>query len=293
MLLTVLCWGFNFVALKLAYLEISAPAMALSRTLGMWAVLVLLCRLRGLPLTYPEGTRGQTLLQGFLAMGVYMVLFLEGMRTASPAEGAILLSAAPVFTALLSMAARHEPYSPGVIVGALIAMAGVALVVLGGGRAASGSWIGKGLLLASGLVWAMSVVVARPLVKGGDPFVTLTLAIPGALPVVLVYGWAATRTTPWLSLQPLTWAMIAYVIVAAGVIGFAGFYAGVRKLGGTATMLYQYFVPPSAAFFAYIVFGQIPRPLQALGLVIIFSGVAYSSRCRTLAQERFTPTSIS
>lgn len=286
LLLTILSWGFNFVALKILYVQLQPASVGLVRFGLMWILLMAICLLRGDSLRYPKGEALRILGLGFLAMGVYMVFFLEGMKGSTPAEGAIILATSPIFTALIAGGARQEKLNFGSLFGAAIAFAGVVLVILGGVQAASeqkDKLVGNILILLSAVVWAASTVYSKPLVEKHPPFRILTLSMPGAIPVLLPYGLLATTKIEWDALTLVTWTMLAHVALFAGVVGFAGFYAGVRQIGAPGAMLYQYLVPPIAALFAWWVLGQAMQPWQFVGLVIVLGGVSVSMHFRSEA----------
>lgn len=287
LVVTVLCWGFNFVALKLIYAEgIGPAATSLSRFLVMGAILAMLCWASGQPLRYPKGSAPGLLLLGCLSMGVYMILFLEGMARTSPAEGAIILASAPVMTALLAVLVRQEPFSWGAIAGAMLAFSGVGLVVWTGGASAHGTLLGNLLILASAFVWAGCAVLSKTLVTHHSPITVLTLGLPGALPLLLIYGLVPTLEAPWGVMTAMGWAMFAHIVILAGIVGFIGFYAGVRQVGSAGAMLYQFCVPPIAALFAWLLLGDAFLPLQAVGLGVVIAGIWWSSRSRMAAALR-------
>lgn len=276
----MLTWGFNFVALKLVYEQMTPAAVALVRYLGMFALLVAFSVARRESLRYPRGDALRLLVLGFLSMGVYMVFFLEGMRESAPAEGAIILSTSPIFTALIAAAVGQERLNRGAFGGALLAFAGVAVVVLGGSGAGHGKLLGNALILIAAVIWAASTVYSRPLVERISPFRVLTLSMPGALIVLVPYGLRPALETPWSALMPATWSMLAYVAVFAGAVGFVGFYEGVRQIGGPAAMVYQYFVPVIAALSAWLVLGGTLNGVQFGGMAVVLTGVALSNRAR-------------
>jgi drug/metabolite transporter (DMT)-like permease len=284
--MTVAAWGFNFVALKLLYLpgQMDAPSVGLVRFLIMWALLAAISCFRGDSLRYPKGEALRILGLGALAMGVYMVLFLEGMKGSTAAEGAIILATAPIFTAVFAALAGQERFRLGSLVGAIIAFAGVVIVITNGvhpAQQASGKLLGNLLIFLSSIVWAYSSVYSRPLVEKYSPFRVLTLSMPGALPVLLPYGFLATLSVDWSKLQSLSWIMLLHVAVLAGVVGFAGFYAGVRQIGAAGAMLYQFLVPPTAAISAWLVLGQPMTLLQGAGLIVVLAGLALAMQQRT------------
>lgn len=296
LLLTVLSWGFNFVALKLLYApgQMSAPSVGLVRFVAMYLLLVAICALRGQSLRYPSGDSLKILFMGFLAMGVYIFFFLEGMKGSTAAEGAIILATSPIFTAIFAALAGQEKFNRGALFGAFVAFTGVVIVILAGVQQAQeeqNKLLANILILISSIVWAAATVYSRPLVEKYSPFRVLTLSMPGALLVLLPYGLLPTLAVDWEGLKPVTWWMLGHVAVLAGVVGFAGFYAGVRQIGAPGAMLYQYFVPPTAAACAWLVLGQPMQPLQLVGLVVVLAGVATAMHFRYRAALQATAAS--
>jgi drug/metabolite transporter (DMT)-like permease len=279
-LITVVCWGFNFVALKLIYREVAPSAVALTRFVLMYAVLACVCRIRGQSLSYPPGTMGRLWLIGALSMGLYIVLFMEGMYSAGAAEGAIVLATAPVFTTLIAIAFRQEAFSFGALAGALLALGGVALVVgqaeFGGAHRLEGDL----LVLLSAVVWAFSIVLARPLVLRMDPVRVLTLSMPGALLVLFPFGIRASLATDWAHLNWVSWLSFLHVSVLAGALGFIGFYRGLQAVGAAGAMLYQFFVPAFATVFAWLILQESLAIWQFVGFGVILAGVGFALRSR-------------
>jgi drug/metabolite transporter (DMT)-like permease len=290
MVMTVLTWGFNFVALKILYGHMSAPAVSVVRFVAMYGMLVAVCKIRRESLRYERRDVWPLLLLGFVSMGAYMVLFLEGMRGADPAEGAIIISTAPIFTTIFAVIFRQEQFSVGALIGAIVAFGGTVVVILGGNKVESGHIVASVLLLAASVVWAYGTMLMRPLMQRYSPTQALTLSMPGGLIVLLPYGIRETFTMDWAEMTWQTWAMLAHISVLAGVVGFLGFYAGVRQIGAAGAMMYQFFVPPTAAFFAWVLLGKTLTIEQSLGLIVVIGGVALASRSRLLAARAASST---
>ena len=125
--IVVVCWAFNFVAVKVVYREMTSPVLALVRYLVMWALLVVICRAQGESLAVERGDRVRVWLNGALSMGLYMVLFLGGMANTTASEGGIIMATSPLFTYLISVVFRWEPFRPWAMGGSLIAFGGVAM----------------------------------------------------------------------------------------------------------------------------------------------------------------------
>jgi len=286
---TMLFWAFNFVAVKLAYREVSPAALGLVRTVATYLMMVVFTAACGESLGYPRGSAARFLAMGFVASGLYMVAFLEGMGRTSPAEAAILLSTSPLFVMLLSAWLGYERLRRGTVLGALAALAGVALVAAPEPGSAGSHLLGNGLILLGSALWAVGVMLAKPLSEAHSPYRVLMLSLPGALVVIVPYGLGATVHTEWAALHPITLAMVAYVAVFAGGVAFSLFYLGVRQVGPTGAMLYQYAVPPAAALLAWAILGDPVRPSQVAGMALTYAGLTWALRSRVAPRPTGEP----
>lgn len=272
-------WGFNFPAVKVLYQQMTPAAVTLVRFVPMYLLLLLVCKWRGEGLRYGKDS-WPVLWQGFVSLGVYLVLFMEGMKRTSAAEGAIILAAAPVLVAVFSVMAKYEKFTPGAILGCAIAFCGTAIVIGTGGKGSHGSLEGNLMVFSSAVVWAYGAVLSKPLVSKYSPIQSLTLSMPAALVVLLPYGLIPMLEAPWTSLTPTSWWMLVHVTFGAGFIGFLGFYEGVKAKGPAAAMMYQFFVPILAAGFGYLLLREKLHVWQAVGLGVVIVGVLVASRAR-------------
>lgn len=278
-------WGLNFVAVKYAYNEISAQALALARLFPALFVMLIMTALAREKISYPRGDAARILALGFFAMGIYMIAFLEGMRFTSPGDAAIILATSPIFTYGLAVLVRQERFHWGALAGALIAFAGVALVVMGAAAESHGLLIGNLLILLAALLWAISAVMSRPLMEKYSPVRVFSLCMPGALPVLIPYGLIPLLGTPWSSVSSTGWVAFAHISVMAGALGFAAFYVGVRRAGASGAMFAQFFIPPVAVLSAWLIMGAKVSTAQLIGMAIVFVGVGVASRYRRIVNQ--------
>lgn len=274
----VLSWGFNFVAIKVLYGVMPPASLALSRFLIMYAAMVPICLITKESLKYPPWKETLALLGvGALSMGVYMFFFLEGAKHATAAEAAILIATSPIWTLFFEAAFGLDKFRIGSMVGGIISIAGVALVVSQGHSGTETTPIGIAFLALSAIVWALSVVITRIIGHGRSSLSLITLSMPGALVVLLPYGLMPMLDAPWPTLSAREWLMFLHVGLMAGAVGFFGFFSGVKQVGASGAMLYQFFVPPFAMVCAYFVLGQSVSWIQMVGVVIVILGVWYAS----------------
>ena len=132
-------------------------------------------------------------------------------------------------------------------------------------------------VLVSAVLWSWSVVLMRPLVIEGSPYTVFTLTFPGGLIALLPYGAWATWHTDWAAVKPATWWSLAYLVFIAGVGAFGAYYKGLADVGPTKTSMVQFYIPPTAAVFAWAVFGGEFVVWQAVGLAIVVAGVLVAS----------------
>lgn len=286
LLITMTCWGFNFVSLKILYREVSPEAVSLSRCLLMWGFLALFRKLRGESLKPARRDVGSILFLGFVMMGVYMVVFLSGLQHTGAGEGAIVLATVPLITPVLAALMRVELFSLAAAGGAMVAFAGVACVAFGSSAAVAAGhdlWRGDLMILASAFCWSFSIVLAKPLLKRYSPLQVLTMSMPGALPALLPFGLLATLQTPWTHLTPGAWANFAQVVLLSGVVAFSLFNVGLKQVGPSSATLYQFLVPPLAALFSYLLLGQTLTWIQWIGFAIVVAGVYAGSVARQRA----------
>lgn len=288
---TVLAWGYNFIALKHLYLEMTPAAAALMRHVLMYFVLVAICGAWKYRPTTESGEEGGNWLWagwrvgwfGVLSMGIYMILFLEALKRTSAPEGAIVIATAPLWTTLFAIVAKQEAFSWRVMAGAIIAFLGVVLVVFGGAEIHLENLAGNGLMLASAIAWALTSVWSRPLVSARPAIVVLTQSMPTAMLVLVPYSILDVWRTPWLSLTAKSYLAFGHFTILAGALGFAGFFYGVQRVGASGAMLYQYGVAPLATIFAWMFLGDRLHPVQLMGMAVVLTGVVLGTAARNRA----------
>ncbi|MBL8060648.1 MAG: DMT family transporter [Chthonomonas sp.] len=277
--LTVLAWGFNFVAVKSLYQVMPPAALALTRWVVMLFALVPLCLVMKEPLRFPSPRLAlQVLFLGSLTMGVYMFFFLEGAKQVTPGESSILISTSPIWVLFFEALFRLEKLRWGSVIGAVISCLGVALVV--GHSSGTTTMFGILMTLAAAVIWGLCVVISRVLGAHFSPLQLITLGMPGALIVIVPYGLGPALGVNWASLSPRDWYYFFHIALLAGALGFYGFFTGVQQLGPGKAMRYQFFVPIVATISALVVLGIPVTLLQGLGVLVVIAGVWIASAAK-------------
>src|SRR3989442_8466006 len=66
---------------------------------------------------------------GFIANALYQFLFALGLARTRAGNGALMMALSPVFAFLIGVAKRQEHFSPDVLMGIIMSLAGVAAIV--------------------------------------------------------------------------------------------------------------------------------------------------------------------
>jgi drug/metabolite transporter (DMT)-like permease len=213
-------------------------------------------------------------------MGVYMIFFLEGLQRCNPGDASILLATSPIWTMVFEVVLRQDVFRLKAILGGVVALAGVGIVVAQATNSIGTSLLGVVLMLVSAVCWAASVALSKPLLKDHSPLALVTMSMPVALLVLIPYGLFPALSTSWSTLTVVQWGYFLHLSLLAGALGFFGFFTGVRQVGPSGAMLYQFFVPVFAVVTAHLVLGEPITLQKVLGVLVVIGGVAISSKAR-------------
>jgi drug/metabolite transporter (DMT)-like permease len=266
-------WAVNYSVVKHAVrvlppLAFNAVRMTLAT--AVLAVLALVLRER-------RPTRRDAaalLLLGVLGNGVYQLLFIEGIARTRAGNVAIVFAATPAFVALIGWLRGVERTGARGGLGIAASIAGIALLVIGGGGAAGEATLrGDLLVLAGALCWSTFSVLVKP--YSDRVSVTHVAALTLASGTLVNVAPAATQVAAvrWAELSAAAWGAIVYGGVVALVIAYYFWNHGVRALGPTRTAVYGNLQPAIALAVAWMTLGEVPTAWQLGGAGAIVAGV--------------------
>ena len=287
-----LIWGTHFVALKVVFEEYGVFGMLTIRYALMIVALLGVLWLTERDLRF--AWRDVPYLAGFslLMVTVYQVVFALGIDLASAAQSALLISTAPMFTAITAAALGWERLTGRLVAGVGLGFAGIFAVIYGGGDlsgAAGTEMRGSLVMLAAAVMWAWYAVLAKPLLAKYSPLkVTAYCHTLGGLLLIPLGLREALTTTPYVigmladpeAARHAFWVLFGLVFYAwgSGAYAFTVWYRGVQRLGSGRTMLYQFCVPVVGLAAAIVFRGEFPSALQWAGAALTLGGVAFALR---------------
>jgi DME family drug/metabolite transporter len=223
------------------------------------------------------------LLIGAAGVAGYQVCFFAGVATAGVAVGTVVtIGSAPAFTGLLAWAYGQGRPSGRWTVATLLAVAGCAVLVLGGG-ASRVDPVGVLLALGSGLGYAGYAVAAKRLLDEGHPPVGVMGATFGAgglllVPVLLLLGAAPLA-------DPGALGVILYLAVVPTAIAYVLYARGLQHLTAATAATLTLAEPVVAAMLGVVLLHEPVTPARLVGAGLVLGGllVVGAARRRTPA----------
>jgi drug/metabolite transporter (DMT)-like permease len=258
-------------------LLLNAICFAIGGTIGLaWTAR------RGLSVL--RGVSWKVYVFGTLGLFGYHLLYFNAFRVAPAAETGLIAYLWPLFIVLLSGLLPGERLAPQHVLGALVAFAGAALIVLGRGGAGQASALGLALAFGCALTWAGYSVLSRRL--GDVPTESVTVFCL-ATAVLSLAAHLALEETLWPQ-GGLGWASV--LALGLGPVGAAFFTwdLGMKK-GDIQILGVASYAAPLLSTLALVVAGiTAPSYTILLAAVLIAGGAALAARPRKPAGARST-----
>ncbi|AWN23398.1 EamA/RhaT family transporter [Deinococcus irradiatisoli] len=252
-ILTVLIWGGNVVAVKVL-LRFFSQGETIGLRLGVGAaVLLVLALLNG---GWPRWNARDWLMvagAGVLGTVLFQSFFVAGIQRSPAGISGLANAVVPIAVVLLGGLVGQKPSRPQVA-GVLVSLSGMLWLfwqTLEPGSALSP--LGLGFLGLAALSWAAYTLANRPLVArlGLLPFVAFATLI-GALPLTLSALPGLTRVqAPWWA-----WGLAALSGLLANVFAYLAWANGARVLGAARTSIWQNLAPLLAFALAVGLLGE-------------------------------------
>jgi len=270
----VTLWGFSFVPIKVGLREVPPFALAALRFFFAAVPLVFFIRRPRMPW---RDIAGYGVAIGVVQFGL---LFLQVF-----------------FTIGLAIAFLGDRLQRHNLIGAAIAAAGI--VLLAAFKVSSGlgsTFIGFVLVIVAAFAWAVGNVIAKHAAGAHEPdmfaLIVWSSLIP-PLPLALLSYAFEGGPAVWhavASAGALTWGCVFVLAWGATLFGFASWAALLHRYPTGLIAPFALLIPVSGLASGAIFLGESLAPLQAIGVVLVFAGLAenvFGAELRTwLARRR-------
>jgi drug/metabolite transporter (DMT)-like permease len=272
-----LLWSFAFVAGKIGVTG-CPPLILLAARFSLAGILILgISALRGEGRSLSWRDAGVFAILGVANNALYLGLGYTGLQTVSAGLGALIVSANPVFTAVLAALFLGEALTWRKVAGLLLGVAGVGFIVWHRISVGTDSLNGILFILAS----LASIVVGTILFK--------VLAPKGSLWI----GNGMQNLAAGLALLPIAFTQsdvgdivpstrllgaFAFLVLGGSVLAYLLWFHLLKVCGATAASAYHFLMPPLGMLFAWIVLGEHVETRDLLGIVPVALGIYLVTR---------------
>lgn len=271
LVVTLLLWASAFAGIRVALQGYSPIEIAAFRYLVASGVLGIVALMKGSRLPDRKDFLRIALVGG-LGIAVYNVTLNYGEISVTAGAASFIISTTPVFTSLLSISMLGERVKPLQWFGMSIAIAGIAVISMGGEGLRFNS--GALLILIAAVSSSLYNVLQKPL-----------LAKYGALNVVSFAIWVGTLLLLPFALNLHHAAVKASLSETLAVIYMGIFPAAIAyvcwsyvlaRMQASRVSLALFLIPIISSAIAFVWIGEIPTFLTFVGGGICLGGVALS-----------------
>ena len=199
-----------------------------------------------------------------LATGLMNVAFYEAIARLPLGTAVAVEFCGPVAVAALGSRSRRD------VAALLLAAIGVVLIA---DVQLAGSPTGFGLALLAAAMWAVYIVLGKRVASAGSGLDDMTVGF--AVAAVLLCPLALGTGPVWGSFTLL--ALAAGVGVLSTVLPYALDQVVLRRIGRARFAVLLALLPATASVVGFLVLDQVPKPLEAVGVVAVVSAVALRS----------------
>ncbi|MGN6284552.1 MAG: DMT family transporter [Afipia sp.] len=208
---------------------------------------------------------------------LYLGLGYVGLQTISAGLNALIVSANPVFTAMLAAAFLGEQITWRKVGGLLLGVAGVAWIVAD--RIAAGSDSPIGIAFSVGAL--VSIVAGTMLFKVLAPKGSLLIGngiqnVAGGL-AVAPFAFTLSSVSDIVPSTRLVGAFL-FLVILGSVVAYVLWFHLLKVFGATAASAYHFLMPPLGMLFGWAILGEHVAMRDLLGIAPVALGIYLVTR---------------
>lgn len=272
----VLLGAANFVAVRLSNQELApfwGAALRFSLAAALFVIIALILRLR-----WPRGRLlALTAAYGALAFAIPYALMYWALTLATAGSAAVVMAGVPLATLLLAAAQRLEQLSVRALAGSVLALGGIAWMVVGsqGINAPPGAVIA---MLGATLAISQGIILGKRL-SGNHPAMTNAVAMTIGAGLLTILSASANEI--WvLPAQPDVAAALVYLVVPGSVGLFVLVLLVVRTWTSSASSYMFVLFPVVTMVLAALLINEPVTVPAALGAALVMAGAWFGALAR-------------
>ena len=273
-----LLWSFAFVAGKIGVTD-CPPLILLAARFSLAGILILgITALRGeawSSLTWRDAAIFAIL--GVANNALYLGLGYTGLQTVSAGLGGLIVSANPVFTAVLAAAFLGEALTWRKVMGLMLGIAGVGFIVWHRMSVGTDDWHGILFTLASLASIVAGTILFKVLAPKGSLWVGNGVQNLSAGIVLLPFAFTLADVGDIVPSARLLGAF-AFLVLGGSILAYLLWFHLLKVCGATAASAYHFLMPPLGMLFAFLVLGEHVEFRDLLGIVPVALGIYLVTR---------------
>lgn len=218
---------------------------------------------------------GVMVLLGLTGGSLYFATENEALRWSMANVVSFLVSTAPLMTILLALLFFRDVRATGrLLMGSLLALAGVAAIIFNGQFVLHLSPKGDLLALAAALCWAVYSILIRTVSRRYSAvFITRKVFAYGLLTVLPFFALEPWRFPLSGLMEPAVWGNLLFLSVVASFLCFMLWSWSVQQIGALSANNYIYLNPLATLIASAIILSEPITPIAVAGLFLILAGI--------------------
>ncbi|MEO8395973.1 MAG: DMT family transporter [Chloroflexota bacterium] len=210
-----------------------------------------------------------------LILAIHFATWVASLEYTSVLISVVLVGTSPLWSALFEVVFLRTHLHRWVVIGLIAAFFGGLIISLANGGTSSapesGALLGAVLSLVGAVAFAIYLVIGRKLRSKLSlmPYIWLVYGFAAIFLLMMSFGTG----TPVTGYTPRAYLMIVLLALVPQLIGHTSFNYSLRYLSATFVGIATQVEPIGSAFAAYLIFTEVPLPMQLLGSAAVLVGV--------------------
>lgn len=276
LLFVTLSWGMNNIVMKLGFVHVTPQQFGALRMLMALPFLIYLAGFMPGRKPFERKDFFKIIFVGVIGMGMFQALFPLGVHYTSAPVGGILMATMPVQVVIISLLFRLERPGISSVAGVLLTIAGLAVITLSASHTGNGgvttAW-GVFFLVTAELGYAIHTTFLRTYMKRYSPLQVTGLAMSVSVVVYFAVFLPDIVKIDLSTVPAQTFGGAAFSGLVALSIANVFWNISIKHIGSTKVAVYGNMPTIFVLIFSALIFGELLRPMQLLGAVIILAGV--------------------
>ncbi|MEX0360142.1 MAG: EamA family transporter [Allomuricauda sp.] len=283
-------WGSTYMLNKMAVMEIPPFMLAAYRFVVAGLLIFGIARLLGISLAITKKQLGNTIIAGFLFLGIGNGVVVWALRYVDSGFAALEISAQPLVVLILMRLLQGKKIKPMSVVGVVLGILGIYLLVSQKEVITKeGSVMGMIAIFAGMLSWAYGSLFVGKADLPTSYFVNTgyQMLMGGFILAIMSLGLGETWTSPLVWSGEVQLAMVLLVIFGS-IVAFTSFNYLLKSVSPEKVATSTYVNPIVALLLGWYFLNEQISMQSVLAAAILLTGVYFINTKKTLAIfERF------